>query len=57
MPILIAEDITNKINNGDILKIDFSTGEITNKTQNKTIEAKAFSKSQLDIYKRGGLLS
>ena len=36
---------------------DFNTGEIENKTQGKTIHAKPFSKSQLEIYKRGGLLS
>jgi 3-isopropylmalate dehydratase small subunit len=56
MPILVAEDITSKINDGDKLNVDFTTGKIKNKTQNKTINAKPFSKSQLEIYKRGGLL-
>jgi len=56
MPILVAEDIVNKINDKDILSVDFTTGEIKNKTQNKNINAKPFSKSQLEIYKRGGLL-
>jgi 3-isopropylmalate dehydratase small subunit len=56
MPILIAEDIINKINDKDEISIDFITGEIVNKTQGKTIQAKPFSKSQLEIYKKGGLL-
>ena len=56
MPIMIAEDITKKINDKDQLKVDFTTGEIINQTQKKTIYAKAFSKVQLEIYKKGGLL-
>jgi len=57
MPILIAEDIISKINDKDLLSVDFTTGEILDKTQGKTYGAKPFSKVQLDIYKRGGLLS
>lgn len=56
MPILISEDIVNKINNGDELSVDFTTGKIIDKTQGKTYNAKPFFKSQLEIYKRGGLL-
>ena len=56
MPILIAEDITGKINDKDELSIDFINGKIFNKTQEKTILTKPFSKIQLDIYKRGALL-
>jgi 3-isopropylmalate dehydratase small subunit len=57
MPILISEDITRKINDKDIISVDFTTGEIINITRGKTYQAKPFSKSQLEIYKRGGLLS
>ena len=56
MPILVSEDIVKKINDKDVLEIDFTTGEIFDKTQGKKYTAKPFSKSQLDIYKRGGLL-
>ena len=56
MPIMISKDITKKINDKDVLEIDFTTGEIFDKTQGKKYTAKPFSKSQLDIYKRGGLL-
>jgi 3-isopropylmalate dehydratase small subunit len=57
MPILITENITSNIIDRDEVLVDFTTGEIFDKTQNKKYISKAFSKSQLDIYKRGGLLS
>jgi len=56
MPILVAEDITNKINDKDEISVNFETGEIYDKIQNKTFMEKPFSKVQLEIYKRGGLL-
>ena len=56
MPILINENISSKIENMDLLNIDFLTGEIIDKTQKKNYYAKPFSKVQLDIYKRNGLL-
>jgi len=56
MPILVCEDIFNKINDKDKISVDFKTGLINNITQNKIIKAKPFSKSQLDIYLKGGLL-
>ena len=56
MPILVAENITKKLHDKDILSIDFSTGIITDKTQRKTFQAKPFSKAQTEIYLRGGLL-
>lgn len=56
MPMLVLEDITNKIKDKDVISVDFTTGEIRNKTQNKTYHAKPFSKVQLGIYKKGGLL-
>ena len=56
MPILLAEDITNKINDQDEISVDFTTGEIVDKILGKMFKTKPFSKSQLEIYKRGGLL-
>jgi 3-isopropylmalate dehydratase small subunit len=55
-PILVVEHITQKINNNDLLAIDFITGKIHDKTQTKTYQTKPFSKVQKDIYERGGLL-
>jgi 3-isopropylmalate dehydratase small subunit len=57
MPILVAEEIIKLVNDGDEISVDFLTGKIINKTQNKSYYAKPFSKSQLEIYKRGGLLT
>jgi len=57
MPILVADNITNEINDKDVISVDFQTGRIVNKTQNKTLQAKPFSKVQIDIYKRGGFLT
>jgi len=56
MPILIAEGITKKIHNNDVVSIDLITGEIDDETQKKTYQAKPFSDVQSEIYKRGGLL-
>ena len=56
MPILVAEDITKKLRDKDLLSIDFTTGQITDKTQKKTLNAKPFSAPQKEIYLRGGLL-
>jgi 3-isopropylmalate dehydratase small subunit len=54
--ILVADDITKKIHEKDIVFIDFTTGMIKDKTQGKTYQAKPFSEAQKEIYLRGGLL-
>jgi 3-isopropylmalate dehydratase small subunit len=56
MPILLEEDIINKVKDQDEIIVDILTGEIVNKIQGKSFRTKPFSKSQLEIYKRGGLL-
>jgi len=56
MPILVAEGITKKIHEKDIVSIDFTTGMIKDKTQGKTYQVKPFSDAQKEIYLRGGLL-
>ena len=56
MPILIADNLVNAVNDGDIISVDFMTGEIRNKTQGKSYQAKPFSRVQIEIYQRGGLL-
>jgi 3-isopropylmalate/(R)-2-methylmalate dehydratase large subunit len=56
MPILIGSNLTTHISDGDILSIDFVTGEVLNKTTGKHVRVKPFSTAQLEIYKRGGLL-
>jgi 3-isopropylmalate dehydratase small subunit len=56
MPILVAEGITKKLHDKDVVSIDVTTGGITNRMQKKTYHAKPFSEAQKDIYLRGGLL-
>jgi 3-isopropylmalate/(R)-2-methylmalate dehydratase large subunit len=56
LPIIVAEGITQKIDTGDKLSVDFETGEIFDKTKDIIIQGKPFSHSQLEIFKRGGLL-
>lgn len=56
MPILVADGITKKIHEKDIVSIDFTTGMIKDKTQGKTYQAKPFSEAQKEIYLHRGLL-
>ena len=56
LPILIAENITNKIDHHDNVSVNFLTGEIQDNNQGKTYQAKPFSQVQRMIYERGGLL-
>jgi 3-isopropylmalate dehydratase small subunit len=56
MPILIAEGISKKLYDKDVLSLDFTTGQITDKTQKKSFNVKPFSETQKEIYLRGGLL-
>ena len=55
MPIMVAA-VQKGIDNGDEIRVNFSTGQIDNLTKGTTIQASKFSDVQLDIYKRGGLL-
>ncbi len=55
-PIVVAKDITKKISDKDIISVNFETGLIIDKTHKSTIQGKQFSLSQLEIFKRGGLL-
>lgn len=56
MPIIVAEGIPKKVQDKDILSIDFTTGVITDISQGKTFQAIPFSDVQKEIYLRGGLL-
>lgn len=55
LPILYA-DILSKVKDGTNLEINFVTGKILNLDSGEVLQAKPFSKIQLEIYKRGGLL-
>jgi 3-isopropylmalate dehydratase small subunit len=57
MPIMVAENITDKIDDKNIITVNLKSGKIFDKSKNKEIKGKPFSQSQLEIYKRGGLLA
>jgi 3-isopropylmalate/(R)-2-methylmalate dehydratase large subunit len=44
------------LKNGDVLKVNFETGEIKNNSNGKSIKINPFYEAQLAIYKNGGLL-
>lgn len=45
-----------QLNNGDIIRVDFTTGKITNLRNNISIVINKFYDAQLKIYLKGGLL-
>jgi homoaconitate hydratase family protein/3-isopropylmalate dehydratase small subunit len=56
LPIMICKNIPElELKNGDELFVDFISGKIENKTNNKTTFGEPFSEVQLEIYKNGGL--
>ncbi|MBN1154899.1 3-isopropylmalate dehydratase large subunit [candidate division KSB1 bacterium] len=57
MPILVADLVDTKIQNGHEIGVDVLTGEITNHSTGEKIKGVPFSAVQHDIYQRGGLLS
>jgi len=59
MPILTYNpDVIEKasIRHGDILRINFQTGELTNLTTQKSAQINPFYDAQWEIYQKGGLL-
>ena len=56
-PLIIAQDIEKlSLKNGEKIDVDFLSGEIKKLSTQESINAVPFSKVQLDIYHRGGLL-
>jgi 3-isopropylmalate dehydratase small subunit len=47
----------DKIQDGDVLEIDLSSGIIKNITQNQTYKTQAFPEFLQEIVKQGGLMS
>lgn len=57
LPILEGDLDSLDLKDGDIIVVDFLTGEVVNQTNKKRGKVKPFSDVQYEIYKRGGLLS
>ena len=56
LPFLELQD-TDKINEGDILEIDLTSGEIKNITQNKVYHTQKFPDFLQELVKEGGLMN
>ena len=55
-PILTYDSIEPlDLNEGDTLKLNFTTGELTNGRNKRSIKAGPFSEVQMDIYQNGGI--
>jgi len=56
MPILTYDSLKKiELENGDIIRVNFETGEIVNKTKGVSETIHPFSEVQMEIYKNGGL--
>ena len=56
LPILECEEASKRIDEGDVVSIDFDTGVITNETKRETYQAAAFPPFIQNIVSAGGLL-
>ncbi len=57
-PILKYKNLDElELQDGDTIKVNFKTGEVTNLKNGKTAKIEKFSDVQMDIYQRGGLLN
>ncbi len=56
LPIMECTEAAEEINAGDEVAVDFSTGEITDKTTGKTYKAEPFPKFMQKIIASGGLV-
>lgn len=57
LPILECEEAANDAEEGDLLYINLDTGEIVNKSKNKSYKAEPFPEFMQKIIKRGGLIN
>ncbi len=56
-PVLIYDLIDELgLKEGDKIRVNFETGEVTNLENDKSVEIDKFSSVQMEIYKKGGLL-
>lgn len=57
LPILECQKASEKIQDGDEVKVDFNTGVITNVTKNETYQALPFPDFIKEIMEKGGLMN
>ena len=57
-PVMVAQNIQElNLKNGEEIEVDFLSGQIKELSTGDTLHATPFTKIQLDIYQRGGLLT
>ncbi len=56
LPIMNADLATTGIQNGERIRVDLATGEITRLASGQKIQGQPFPAAQMTIYQRGGLL-
>ena len=56
LPILECPEAADEIKAGDVLSVDFSTGEITDRTTGKTFKAEPFPPFMQRLIESGGLI-
>ena len=56
-PIMECEEAVDKIENGDEVEVDFSTGVITNKTKNETYQSQPFPEFLQKMIDADGLVN
>ncbi len=57
LPIIECDEASEKIENGDEVEIDFSTGVITDITKGESYQGQPFPDFLIDIINKGGLLN
>ncbi len=57
LPVLICNDITSKVKEGDELVVDLTTGEIIDKTNSIQLKATKLPEFIMEILENGGLIS
>jgi 3-isopropylmalate dehydratase small subunit len=57
LPIVQGNLESLKLKDGDVISVDFSSGEVVNEATGEKADVKPFSEVQREIYERGGLLS
>ena len=57
LPVLRADLVSAGLESGEEIRVDFTTGEILRKKTGERIQGSPMSEVQLEIYRRGGLLS
>lgn len=55
LPLLICEDISKKVDEGDELKVNLETGEVKNLTKDETYQADKLTDYVLNILEAGGI--